>query len=170
MADTGTGTEGTEESGSEDTDKPQAPDTATADEVAKWKAMARKHEAQAKSNAEAARKLGELEDANKSDLEKANAAAADAARRAEAAEAQVLKYRVAADKAVPSKLMKFLSGSTQEELEESADELLAALTSDTGDAGEGTGRPQERLRAGAANDAEPEESDPAKLAEQFARP
>jgi hypothetical protein len=40
-------------------------------ELAKWKAMARKHEATAKANSDAAKKLADLEEAQKSDTEKA---------------------------------------------------------------------------------------------------
>lgn len=50
----------------------------TSSEVDKWKAMARKHEAEAKTNRAAAEKLAKLEEAGKTDLEKANAKAAEA--------------------------------------------------------------------------------------------
>jgi hypothetical protein len=59
------------------------PDTGGPDltaEVEKWKALARKHETTAKSNADAAKRLAEIEAANASDLEKAVKAARDEGR------------------------------------------------------------------------------------------
>lgn len=60
-------------------------------ELARWKSEARKHEARAKANAAAAEKLAKLEDAKKSDLEKAQAAIAEANQRAAAAEERIAK-------------------------------------------------------------------------------
>ncbi|MDO5533224.1 MAG: hypothetical protein Q4F65_01045 [Propionibacteriaceae bacterium] len=68
-----------------------------------------------------AAKFDEAENANKSELQRAQEAAAEASKRAEAAEARVLRADVAADKGVPAAL---LSGSTKAELEASADALL----------------------------------------------
>lgn len=54
------------------------PDTGGPDlsaEVEKWKALARKHEAEAKSGKDAAKRLSEIEEANKTETEKAIAAA-----------------------------------------------------------------------------------------------
>lgn len=66
-------------------------------EVAKWKALARKHEGNAKTNAAAAKKLSEIEDANKTEAERlaaakdaAEARAVAAINRAVAAEIKVL--------------------------------------------------------------------------------
>jgi hypothetical protein len=89
------------------TDAPPATTDAahTADEVAKWKAMARKHEADAKANAAAAKRLQELDDANKSEVQKATD-------RAAAAEAEATRWRtsaarsaIAAETAVPVDLI-----------------------------------------------------------------
>lgn len=137
-------------------------------EVDKWKAMARKHEGQAKQNAAAAKRLAELEDASKSDVERATAAATAAEKRAEAAELKASRYEVALDKGVPAKLMKFLTGSSVEEIEASADELLEAVGAKPGDAGSNgsTGKPKEKLVAGAASDPDDEPEKP--LAEVLA--
>lgn len=62
-----------------------------ASELAKWKSMARKNEADAKRNAAAAAKLAKIEEAGKSELEKAQTAAAEAERRAQEAEARISK-------------------------------------------------------------------------------
>jgi hypothetical protein len=94
-----------------------------------WKAEARKHEARAKENAAkakanetAAQRLAEIEDANKSELEKAAARAEAAEKRAAELEAKALRSDVAAEKGVPAAL---LTGSTKEELEAAADALIA---------------------------------------------
>lgn len=142
-------------------------------EAEKWRAMSRKHEGQAKGNADAAKRLQELEDKDKTELERLTAAQQAADQRAAAAEAKALRFEVALAKQVPPKLMKFLSGSTQDEIEASAAELLEAVQPDTGatdgDAGS-SGLPKERLRTGTVTEAEPEVTDPGKLAEQFSRP
>ena len=70
----------------------------------------------------AADRLTQLEEANKSEAEKAVARAEAAEKRAAELEAATLKATVAADKGVPAAL---LTGSTQEELEASADALIA---------------------------------------------
>jgi hypothetical protein len=94
-----------------------------------WKAEARKHEqrakdhaAKAKANEGAAQRLAEIEDANKTELEKIAARADAAEKRAAELEAKSIRSDVAAAKGVPASL---LTGSTQEELEASADALIA---------------------------------------------
>jgi len=94
-----------------------------------WKAEARKHEqrakenlARAKANETAAQRLAEIEDANKTELEKVAARAEAAEKRAAELEAQSVRSEVAASKGIPSGL---LTGSTKEELEASADALIA---------------------------------------------
>jgi len=72
-------------------------------------------------------KLTEIEDRDKTEQQKAADRAEAAEKRAADAEAKVLRADVAADKGVPAKLAKFLTGSTKEELEKAADELLAEL-------------------------------------------
>lgn len=87
------------------------------DDLEKWKALARKHEARAASNAEAAKKLAEIEEANKTELQKAN-------ERAEAAEkkaAESERKAFAAKKGIPASL---IHGTTEEEWEASAKEAL----------------------------------------------
>ena len=91
-------------------------------EARKWKDLSRKNEARAKDNAEKARLYDKAQEHGKSELQKALQAAQKAESRAAALEAQVLRAKVAAAKGVDADL---LAGSTQEELEESADKLLA---------------------------------------------
>ena len=69
-----------------------------------------------------AAKLTEIEEANKTEAEKAQARAEAAEKRAAELEAKALKAEVAAAKGVPVSL---LTGSTQEELEAAADALIA---------------------------------------------
>lgn len=153
-------------------------ETDHAAEAAKWKAMARKHEAQAKANAEAARKLAEVEDAKKTETERATEKATEAEQRAAAAESRALQIEVAMDKAPDGmslaqvrKLAKRLTGATREELEADADELFADFAPPAGD-GDQDGarrRPTERLRPGATPGTEPDETDPDKLAAKVPR-
>lgn len=69
-----------------------------------------------------AAKLDELEAANQSEAEKAQARAEAAEKRAAELEVQALRAEVANEKGVPAKL---LAGATREELEAAADELIA---------------------------------------------
>lgn len=105
------------------------PDDDGEDDKTDWKAEARKWETRAKDNAAkakvndgAAQRLREIEDADKSEAEKATARAEAAEKRAAEAEAKALRADIATEKNVPAAL---LSGSTREELEKSADALIA---------------------------------------------
>lgn len=91
-------------------------------EARKWKELSRKNEHRMKENAEKARLYDEAQEKGKSELQKAQEAAAKAEARAAALESKVLRAQVAAAKGVDADL---LSGSTLEELEASADRLLA---------------------------------------------
>ena len=106
----------------EPTDKTAATEPDPAAEAAKWKALARKHEEQSKANADKAKRFDALEEASKSELEKAVARAEAAEKAAAEAASKVLRADVAAAKGVPAAL---LSGTTQDELEAAADALLA---------------------------------------------
>jgi len=123
MSDTDTTTEAKQT----ETDAKSDLEKALAD-VDKWKALSRKNEEQAKGNAEKAKKYDELEEANKTEQEKLLA-------RAEAAEkwradresqdaAAATAAAVAKEKGVP---VSALRGSSREELEAHADELLTLL-------------------------------------------
>lgn len=143
-------------------------ETDPAAEVEKWKALARKNEAQAKANAEAAKKLKELEDAGKTEVEKLSAERDTHKGRADSAELALVRLEVALEKGLTKGQAKRLVGSTREELETDADELLAELGGEKKPAANG-GRPKEKLRPGTVPDAEPEETDPRKLAAQIPR-
>ena len=91
-------------------------------EARKWKELSRKNESRMKENAEKARLYDEAQEQGKSELQKALDKAAQAEARVKALEVQAARAQVAAAKGVD---MDLLSGSTLEELEASADRLLA---------------------------------------------
>ena len=104
------------------------PDVKAPAQETDWKAEARKWEARAKENSDAAKRLAEIEEASKTDLEKALA-------RAEAAEAKVKEHetreQVAAWKAEVAEATGIpaaaLAGSTKEELEAHAATLKSLI-------------------------------------------
>lgn len=91
-------------------------------EARKWKELSRKNESRMKENAEKARLYDEAQEQGKSELQKAQEAAAKAEARAAAMEAEALRARVAAATGVDADL---LAGSSEEELRASAERLLA---------------------------------------------
>lgn len=90
-----------------------------------WKAEARKWETRAKENSEAAKKLADLEEANKSELEKEREARSAAEKERDSAKTEALRLSVAHAKGLTPGQAKRLVGSTKEELEADADEILA---------------------------------------------
>lgn len=164
------------------------PDTANTEpdhkaEAEKWKALARKHENQAKSNADAAKKLAELEDKDKSEEQRRDEALTSTQSENARLKAENRRLNVALDHAPEGmslskvkKLAKRLTGDTQEEIEADAKELFAdfapADTDDDPDKTKEPGKgqlPKERLKPGSVPGAEPEETDPTKLAAKVPR-
>jgi hypothetical protein len=96
-------------------------------ELAKWKDLARQNEARAKANADAAKRLAAIEESGKTEQQKLADRLQQAEQRAAAAESQVLRSEVATAKGVPAALAGRLQGSTREELEADADDLLSHL-------------------------------------------
>lgn len=84
----------------------------------------------------------ELEDAGKSAEDKATEAATSAVKRAEAAELKVLRLEIAAEKGLKPQAFKLLGGSTREEIEELAAELVKL----TGSASAGSGKDPDQGR------------------------
>lgn len=141
---------------------------------AKWRAMSRKHEAQAKTNAAAAKKLADIEEANKSETQKLADKATVAEKRATDAEAKSTRYEVAAELGIHAKHLKYLTGSTKDEIEESGKGILDDFPETYGDSDTDATktkptRPKERLRSGAVPNEEPDETDPRKLAASVPR-
>lgn len=94
---------------------------APAQDTTDWKAEARKWEARAKENAPAARKLAELEESQKSEIQKAQERAEAAERELATTKLETLRLSVAAKHGVPANL---LTGSAEDEIEASAQALI----------------------------------------------
>lgn len=112
------------------TDTSSIPDTTPegdqpAPEEKDWKAEARKWETRAKENSSAARRLAELEEASKSDLQKAIDRAETAERRIAEVELTAARTEIAAAAGLP---VEALRGSSREELEAHAETLKPLLT------------------------------------------
>jgi hypothetical protein len=164
----GAGGPGSDDDSGDDDGDAGDPDTGTDPkaEAAKWKALARKHEAKAKANATAATKLKQLEDADKTELEREKDARTASDRRATEAETKLLRMEVAIEKGLSTTQAKRLVGDTREELETDADELLEAFKAEGGD---GRTKPATGLRSRSVPGAEPEDNDPTKLAAMVPR-
>lgn len=145
--------------------------------LAKEREARRKAEQEAKTNADAAKRLKQAEDADKSEMDKLNERASAAEKRAEEAESNALRLQVASAKGLTSAQARRLVGSSKEELESDADELLESFGAkkSEGDEGDDGGkgdsssrrRPKEQLRPGASSDDEDSAQDPDKLAESI---
>ena len=95
-----------------------------------WKREARKWESRAKaaqSDREAAVKWREHEENLKPVEERRMQELAEAREEAKAAQLQLTRFEVASEKGIPATAVKLLSGSTREDLESAADELLALI-------------------------------------------
>lgn len=73
------------------------------------------------------KRLAELEEASKSDAEKAADRIAAETSRADAAETALLRYQIAGEVGIPSKAVKLLAGSTRDEIEASAKDVLELI-------------------------------------------
>ncbi len=97
-----------------------------------WKAEARKWEARAKENTEAAKRLQEIEDAQKSEAEKAAERMAQLEKDAATARSEALRLKVAIKHGISDEDADlFLTGSDEETLTKQA-ERLAARYEDAG--------------------------------------
>lgn len=116
-----------------------------------------------------AAKAKELEDANKTEAEKLTERAAAAEKKATDAEGELMRLRVAINKGLTPKQASRLVGTTEEELEADADELLESFGGEKKPTPKVAGKPRENLRGGADPEEEPEETDPRKLANLIRR-
>jgi hypothetical protein len=91
-ADDGGGGDDKQQSDTDKDDQKAGPDKDWQAEAEKWKSLARKHESTAKGNVDAAKKLADIEEANKTETEKAIAAARREAE--ETVRAEVRRERV----------------------------------------------------------------------------
>ena len=136
------------------------------DAIAKANKEAAGYRAKVRELEPLAKKARDLEDANKTEVEKAAERLTAAEQRAQEAELRALRLEVAADKGLTPAQARRLVGTSKEELEADADELLDTFgaRSDDGERPPTPRRPVEKLRPGAAPAGEPEETDPRKLA------
>lgn len=118
-------------------------------------------------------KLAQLEDKDKNEVEKLKEQLTASEKRAEKAESNALRSEIASAKGLTAAQAKRLAGSTKEELESDADDLLEAFGSKQSSDGDDSGksdedsknksddrgrRPKEKLRDGASNQEEPEKT------------
>lgn len=126
-----------------------------------FKERAREAEAKIKELEPLAAKAREAEEANKTELEKANGKAAQLDDQVKTLTGENLRLRVALEKKIPAELIDRLKGNSKEELEADAEELLKLVGGGNGtatDFGGGARTPaptggmdeQIRRRAGAA--------------------
>lgn len=80
-----------------------------------WKQKAREQEKRAKDNAAAAKRLAEIEQAQKSDAEKSADAIAAAKADAETARAELLRFKIAAEYGLPAEDVEALEEVSSEE-------------------------------------------------------
>lgn len=121
-----TGPEAT--SAATDTPKPQAPARAAekGEDGTDWKAEARKWEQRAKEHSKAAARLAEIEDANKTEAQRAADAQRAAEERAVQAEARALRREVALEHSLSKEDAALLDGITDEEAVRALAARLAA--------------------------------------------
>jgi len=122
--------------GAEKASKQQSIDEQLASALAdaeKWKALSKKNEARATENSDKAKRFDEFEEANRTEIEKANARAdaaekivaeRDAVEASKTLRAEVAKEKKFEDRKIPATALR---GTTREELEAHADEILALL-------------------------------------------
>lgn len=102
------------------------PETFDAEYVAKLRREAARYRTEAKANAEAAKRLAEIEEAGKSEAEKAAERVAEAERRAAEAEARVLRREIALEHKLDKDDAALLDALTDEDAMRSLAKRLAA--------------------------------------------
>lgn len=118
-----------------------------------------------KALAEAQAQLKELSDKDKSETDKLRDELSTLKQERDAAAAKVLRSEIAMAKGLTAAQAKRLVGSTQEELEADADEILEAFPAASGGAKPPPSqKPNPTLRGGSDPEDGPTETDPAKLA------
>lgn len=133
-----------------------------AKQVKHWQRTAQRHERTARDNSAAARELQTLKDASKTELERAVSAQQAAEHERDAVRTQHARTVAASAHGLDPEFADFLSGSTEDEINESAETLntliekaaqkLAGQTQQNGGGrvSGGTRRPVESMRPGAA--------------------
>jgi hypothetical protein len=124
----------TQAAATETGEEQQPTETKPTETVEFWKQKAREQEKRAKDNATAATKLAEYEDRDKTEAQKLTERADAAEKLAASHEARALRLEVASEKGLTPAQVKRLVGSTREELEADADDLLENFKPSSGDA------------------------------------
>lgn len=123
-----TGTASTSETGAKDTGSSTGTGTATQDPAkpeVDWKAKSREWEKRAKANADAATRLAEIEESQKSETQKLIDAAAEADKAAATAKAEALRWRIAAKHQISDDDAElFLTGTDEDSLTKQAERLM----------------------------------------------
>jgi len=115
---------GTAASETETTTEQTTTETTVTDESNDWKARAREWEKRAKANADAASRLAELEESQKSEAQKLADAKTAAEKEASDARAEAMRWRVAAKHGVSDEDAElFLTGTDEETLTKQAQRL-----------------------------------------------
>ena len=111
-----------------------------------------------KAAEEKASRLDEIENEGKSEVEKLTSKVAEFERKAHEADARAMRAEVAASKGLTPAQAKRLVGSSLEELEADADELLDSFKPQEGNGGDQPheGKPRENLRGGTDPTQEPD--------------
>lgn len=115
--------------------EPTTPDAKTgpgdtpdlAAEVEKWKALAQKHEARAKSNADKAQRLDELEASSKSDIEKLTAKVEQLVAENATAKTEALRLRIAASHGISAEDAEMFLTGDEESMTAQAKRLAEAI-------------------------------------------
>jgi hypothetical protein len=90
-----------------------------------WKQRARQNETQAKANADAAKRLKEIEDRDLSELQRAQRDREATATENGTLKTELARLRVAVAKGLPAEIAATLNGANEEELAAHADRLIA---------------------------------------------
>lgn len=123
-------------------------------ELDRWRSLAQRHEKTARTNAEAAKQWREQQDANKTELQRAQEAAAAAEERANAVTAENARMLAAAANNLSPDLIEFLGDGTAEEIGERGamlsriiEEEVVKRVGDRSKQTPGNGRPTPRGQA-----------------------
>ena len=125
-----TPTETTDQQASAEPEKPDMGDKDWSKEAEKWKALARKHEEAAKTNAGAAKRITEIEEASKTETQKLAERAEAAEKAAAAAQREMSRLRVLSEVSLPADLHEFVVGDDEDELRAKAQKLAAQFTAE----------------------------------------
>lgn len=123
----------------------------------------------AKANEEAKQarlKVKEYEDRDKTDQERASEKLSDLEKNLTTAQADAVRFEIALEKGLTKSQARRLVGTTRDDLEADAEELVADLGLDVEGGTPPTRRPKERLKPGASNTDDPD-PDPDEIANKI---